>query len=82
MEQWNFIFPEYYMELEKRNSRVYHRPLDVYTGRLEDWQELKSGDAGTGSWVRWMSWKRFSAWRTMSPGCGDALAAQMAVSGS
>lgn len=28
----------------KRNSRVYHRPLDVYTGRLEDWQELKSGD--------------------------------------
>ena len=56
MEQWNFYLSGIlYGVLEKRNSRVYHRPLDVYTGRLEDWQELKSG---------------------------DALAAQMAVSGS
>ena len=52
-------------------------PAGWRTGR-----NLKAGMAGTGSWVRWMSWKRFSAWRTMSPGCGDALAAQMAVSGS
>ena len=45
MEQWNFYLSGIlYGVLEKRNSRVYHRPLDVYTGRLEDWQELKSGD--------------------------------------
>lgn len=45
MEQWNFYLSGIlYGVLEKRNSRVYHRPLDVYTGRLDDWKELKSGD--------------------------------------
>ena len=49
MEQWNFYLSGIlYGVLENRNGRVYHRPLDVYTGRLDDWQELESGN----NWYR------------------------------
>lgn len=41
MLQWNFYLSGIlYGVLKKENGQIYHRPLDVYTGRLEEWREL------------------------------------------
>lgn len=45
MNQWNFYLSGIlYGVFEKRDGRVYHRTLDVYTGRLMDWRELTPED--------------------------------------
>lgn len=42
IEQWNFYMSGIlYGVLKKQEGRIYHRPLDVYTGQLTDWRELE-----------------------------------------
>lgn len=41
MLQWNFYLSGIlYGVLKEENGQIHHRPLDVYTGRLEEWREL------------------------------------------
>lgn len=41
MEQWKFYLSGIlYGVCERRDNQIFHQPLDVYTGRLKEWQEL------------------------------------------
>ncbi len=45
MEQWKFYLSGIlYGVCERRDNQIFHQPLDVYTGRLKEWQELTDED--------------------------------------
>ena len=45
MEQWNFYLSGIlYGIFERRDDRIFHRPLDVYTGMPGEWKELAEDD--------------------------------------
>ena len=45
MEQWNFYLSGIlYGVCERRDNQIFHQPLDVYAGRLKEWQELTEED--------------------------------------
>lgn len=45
MEQWNFYLSGIlYGVCERRDNQIFHQPLDVYAGRLKEWQVLTEED--------------------------------------
>ena len=45
MEQWNFYLSGIlYGIFERRDDRIFHCPLDVYTGMPDEWKELAEDD--------------------------------------